>query len=195
MLHYREESGVKVRLELGPKEAAAGQCILAICTTPGEVAAKSTLQVHTVYAAAVQLTWVAAGADAASLSAQAGPRLLKAVQTALGIDSKSQQPSKASSAAGQGTAKGTSRAGKVGSEAQPSGGAAAEPPPIGESARSKQQPSAKVAAAVPGMQFAASGDDYGDDFEELVEQTEAEKPAKTKVQKKKNVKRSKVVRL
>ena len=41
----REQAGVKVRLELGPKEAAAGQCILAICTTPGEVAAKTTLQV------------------------------------------------------------------------------------------------------------------------------------------------------
>jgi hypothetical protein len=41
----REEASVKVRVELGPKDAAAGQCILAICTTPGEVAAKTTLQV------------------------------------------------------------------------------------------------------------------------------------------------------
>ena len=43
----REEAGVKVRVELGPKEAAAGQCILAICTsTPGEVAAKTMMQVR-----------------------------------------------------------------------------------------------------------------------------------------------------
>lgn len=40
-----EERGVMVRVELGPQEAASGSCLLAICTTPGEVAAKSTVQV------------------------------------------------------------------------------------------------------------------------------------------------------
>ncbi len=138
---------------------------------------------------------MAAGADAAPLSVQAGPRLLKAVQTALGIDTKAAVPSRVSSAAGQRSAKGKVRAGEVGSQARPTGVAAAEPPPIGEPARSKEQPTAKPAAAVPQKQFAASGDDYGDDFEELVEQTEAEKPAKAKLQKQTNVKRPKVVRL
>ena len=36
---------MKVRLEVGPKEAEQGGCILAVCTTPGEVAAKTMLQV------------------------------------------------------------------------------------------------------------------------------------------------------
>ncbi len=137
----------------------------------------------------------AAGADAASLSLQAGPRLLKAVQTALGIDSQTQAPNKVSSAAGQRSTKEMLQAAEASAQAPPKGVAAAESPPTGEPARSKQQPSSKVAAAVPQKQFAASGDDYGDDFEELVEQTEAEKPAKTKLQKQTNVKRPKVVRL
>ena len=41
-----EERGVMVRVELGPQEALSGSCLLAICTTPGEVAAKSTVQVR-----------------------------------------------------------------------------------------------------------------------------------------------------
>ena len=41
-----EERGVMVRVELGPQEAISGSCLLAICTTPGEVAAKSTVQVR-----------------------------------------------------------------------------------------------------------------------------------------------------
>ena len=195
-MHCREQAGVKVRLELGPKEAAAGQCILAICTTPGEVAAKTTLQACAVRAVAVQLCWSAASAHAASLSVQAGPRLLKAVQAALGIDSKTQGPSKASLTAGHGSkpsAKGSSAAGKDSLQAQLKSVVAAAPPPKAESARSKLQPSAVTATAVPQKQFAASGDDYLDDFEELVEQTEAEKPAKTKPQK--STKRPKVVRL
>ena len=40
-----EERGVMVRVELGPKEATSTTCLLAICTTAGEVAAKSTVTV------------------------------------------------------------------------------------------------------------------------------------------------------
>ena len=41
----REEKHVKIRIELGPKEAAAGQCVLAKCKKPGAVAAKTTVRV------------------------------------------------------------------------------------------------------------------------------------------------------
>lgn len=40
-----EMAGVKVRVEVGPKEAEQHSCILAVCSKPGEVAAKSTVQV------------------------------------------------------------------------------------------------------------------------------------------------------
>lgn len=42
-MHCREMQGVKVRLEVGPKEAQDGGCILSISTKPGEVAAKTPL--------------------------------------------------------------------------------------------------------------------------------------------------------
>lgn len=41
-----EEQGVMVRVELGPKEATSRTCLLAICSTPGEMAAKSTVAVR-----------------------------------------------------------------------------------------------------------------------------------------------------
>ena len=41
----REQKGVKVRIELGPRDAQKSQACLAISTTPGEVAKKSTFQV------------------------------------------------------------------------------------------------------------------------------------------------------
>ena len=34
-----------MRVELGPKEAASGRCVLARCRNPGEVADKQTVQV------------------------------------------------------------------------------------------------------------------------------------------------------
>lgn len=40
-----EVAGVKVRVEVGPKEAEQRSCILAVCSKPGEVADKSTVQV------------------------------------------------------------------------------------------------------------------------------------------------------
>lgn len=40
-----EEKGVLVRVEVGPREAEAGACILAICKTPGEVADKKRMDV------------------------------------------------------------------------------------------------------------------------------------------------------
>lgn len=41
----REQKGVKVRIELGPRDAHKSQACLAICTTPGQVAKKVTYQV------------------------------------------------------------------------------------------------------------------------------------------------------
>ena len=37
---------MKVRVEIGPKDVAKGECVLAIMTTPGELAQKQTLKVH-----------------------------------------------------------------------------------------------------------------------------------------------------
>ncbi|KAK9821490.1 hypothetical protein WJX74_002112 [Apatococcus lobatus] len=42
---FWEERHVKIRVELGPKEAAAGQCVVAKCKKPGAVAAKSTVRI------------------------------------------------------------------------------------------------------------------------------------------------------
>jgi hypothetical protein len=57
----------------------------------------------------------------------------------------------------------------------------------------QQQPSTAVTAA-PARQFAASGDDYADDFEELVAQNEAEgKPARSKKSKQTKGKKPKTV--
>ena len=42
---YREDKGVKVRVELGPRDAQARKACLALCKKPGEVADKSFLQV------------------------------------------------------------------------------------------------------------------------------------------------------
>ncbi len=44
-LPRRELQGVKVRIEIGPKEAQESSCILSVCTKPGEVAAKTPLKV------------------------------------------------------------------------------------------------------------------------------------------------------
>ena len=41
----REQKGVKVRIELGPRDAHKSQACLAISLTPGEVAKKVTYQV------------------------------------------------------------------------------------------------------------------------------------------------------
>ena len=41
-----EEQGVTVRVEIGPKEASSRSCLLAICSTPGQVAARSTVHVR-----------------------------------------------------------------------------------------------------------------------------------------------------
>mmetsp|Transcript_10742 Transcript_10742/g.27248 ORF Transcript_10742/g.27248 Transcript_10742/m.27248 type:complete len:285 (+) Transcript_10742:158-1012(+) len=40
---YWEERGVKLRVELGPKDLEANSCVLAVCTKPGEVAQKSSV--------------------------------------------------------------------------------------------------------------------------------------------------------
>lgn len=45
ILPRRELQGVKVRIEIGPKEAQESSCILSVCTKPGEVAAKTPLKV------------------------------------------------------------------------------------------------------------------------------------------------------
>ncbi|KAK9866808.1 hypothetical protein WJX84_009876 [Apatococcus fuscideae] len=42
---FWEERHVKIRVELGPKEAAAGQCVVAKCKKPGAVAAKTTVRI------------------------------------------------------------------------------------------------------------------------------------------------------
>lgn len=42
----REQKGVKVRVELGPRDAQKSQACLAISTTPGEVAKKVIHQVE-----------------------------------------------------------------------------------------------------------------------------------------------------
>lgn len=45
---HREEKGVKVRVELGPRDAQKSQACLAISSTPGQVAKKDVFQVtHT----------------------------------------------------------------------------------------------------------------------------------------------------
>jgi hypothetical protein len=38
--------GVKVRLEVGPKEAQEGGCIFSVSSKPGEVATKAAMQVR-----------------------------------------------------------------------------------------------------------------------------------------------------
>ncbi|GAB4813720.1 hypothetical protein N2152v2_000766 [Parachlorella kessleri] len=50
---YWEERGVRLRVELGPKEAASGRCVLARCRNHGEVADKQTLQVGKALVSAV----------------------------------------------------------------------------------------------------------------------------------------------
>ena len=40
-----EEKGVMVRVEVGPREAEAGSCLLAICKTAGEVAQKRRIEI------------------------------------------------------------------------------------------------------------------------------------------------------
>lgn len=52
----REVAGVKVRIEVGPEEAEQRSCILAVCSKPGEVAAKSTVQVPVVLRICPDLT-------------------------------------------------------------------------------------------------------------------------------------------
>ena len=47
---------MKIRVELGPKEAAAGQCVVAKCKKPGAVAAKTTVRVG---AGASLIYWLA----------------------------------------------------------------------------------------------------------------------------------------
>ena len=42
----REMQGVKVRLEVGPKEAQEGGCIFSVSSKPGEVATKVAMQVR-----------------------------------------------------------------------------------------------------------------------------------------------------
>ena len=49
----REQKGVKVRVELGPRDAQKSQACLAISTTPGEVAKKVIHQVES----ACLMTW------------------------------------------------------------------------------------------------------------------------------------------
>ena len=47
----REQKGVKVRVELGPRDAQKSQACLAISTVPGQVAKKTTYQVNLLHAA------------------------------------------------------------------------------------------------------------------------------------------------
>jgi hypothetical protein len=47
----REEKGVKVRLELGPKDADRSTCVLARAGTPGQVAQKTKVKVSDLPAA------------------------------------------------------------------------------------------------------------------------------------------------
>lgn len=74
---YWEMQGVKVRLEVGPKEAQEGGCILSISTKPGEVAAKTPLPVDHKLLDAVrtqlQLPSGDAAADAAALRQHSTP--------------------------------------------------------------------------------------------------------------------------
>ncbi|KAK9812949.1 hypothetical protein WJX72_006223 [[Myrmecia] bisecta] len=63
---FWEEKGVKVRIELGPRDADSGECILALCTKPGEVAQKTKIKV--------------------------GAPLLKAVREALGLPEAGSAP-------------------------------------------------------------------------------------------------------
>eukprot|EP00884_Botryococcus_braunii_P019290 jgi/Botrbrau1/6044/Bobra.0042s0027.1 len=51
---YWEEKGVKLRVELGPRDAQAGTAVLAQCTNPGEVAQKTSLQADEALLAAIQ---------------------------------------------------------------------------------------------------------------------------------------------
>ena len=44
---------MKVRVELGPRDAQKSQACLAISTTPGEVAKKSSYQVHSLFCSAL----------------------------------------------------------------------------------------------------------------------------------------------
>lgn len=44
-MKYWEERGVRVRVEVGPNEALARQCVVAVCKAPGEVANRRTVKV------------------------------------------------------------------------------------------------------------------------------------------------------
>ena len=107
-------------------------------------------------------------------SLQVGAPLLKAVRRALGL-------------------------GKVSADTAPmpkarARTAAAPPLQEGEVAAQPQQHSAAVVTAALKRQVAASGDDYADDFEELVAQDDTEtKPARVKKSKQTKGKRPKTV--
>ena len=82
-LHHREERHVKVRVELGPKEAAAGQCVVAKCKKPGAVAAKTTVRVRPAAAAAFMaqqtLLWLIPKHNPCSVEAESDAVVLKDV--------------------------------------------------------------------------------------------------------------------
>lgn len=63
--------GVKVRCEIGPKEALAGTCILAIANKPGEVANKSSVHVQKQLTARVLAALKAAGITVEPLAGNA----------------------------------------------------------------------------------------------------------------------------
>ncbi|KAA6416581.1 MAG: prolyl-tRNA synthetase [Trebouxia sp. A1-2] len=58
---YWEQKGVKVRIELGPRDAHKSQACLAISTTPGEVAKKASYQIGAQLTTAVQKALTASG--------------------------------------------------------------------------------------------------------------------------------------
>ena len=127
---------------------------------------------------------------------QAGPQLLKAVRSALGLSSSTADaPHKASSSAGRVNRlarKESLPADKVGPQAR---NGAAAPAPSGRAEQPHPQPSAPV-PAIPRKQFAASGDDYIDDFEDVAVETEADRPVRAKTgQKQKKLNKPKIVRL
>lgn len=153
-----------LRVELGPKEAQTGRCVLAKCKNPGEVAQKSQLEVGHPLVVAV--------CDALSMACPAGVAAAPPTSDIAATAQPQQNGSKkARKDQGQEPAPLVS---KVGSKAQQAKHAAAgsAAPPQQVAPQPFKGPAAAPATVqqpAPGM---GSGDALEDDFGALVEQQE-----------------------
>lgn len=163
-----EEKGVRVRLEIGPREATAKNAVLALTSAPGEVAQRTTLAAGPKLVAAVVEKLKALGQEVEACPVTgpnvSGPAHLAAAPVEAGASGK----------------------------AQPSSGAAVKPAAAAASGTGKK--AAPPAAAAP---VHASGDQLDDDWVadgEAGPGGEAAAPAPTSTGKKQKKKGCRVVR-